>query len=97
LLYFIANSNLEQLIGEESEKLESINNTCNNTETQLTKIKKFVERGGSKEHILQYVDHTLQYIARQKCKYCEETAEEVNDDDELYEFVQNIKSPKPIE
>ncbi len=97
MLYFIANSNLEQLIGEESEKLESINNICNITETQLTKIKKRVKRGGSKEHILQYVDHTLQYIARQKCKYCEETAEEVNDDDELYEFVQNIKSPKPIE
>jgi hypothetical protein len=40
LLYSIAHTNLEQLIGEEAEKLEAINNICSGSEIQLREIKK---------------------------------------------------------
>ncbi|KAI8090344.1 hypothetical protein BDF21DRAFT_320822, partial [Thamnidium elegans] len=73
LLYSIAHTNLEQLSGEEEEKLEAISNICNSNQIQLQKIKICLEKGdeASKEKALSYVDNTLEYSRRQKRKYCE--------------------------
>ncbi|KAI7871955.1 uncharacterized protein EV154DRAFT_556542 [Mucor mucedo] len=40
LLYAIAQRNLDQIIGEETEKLEAVKNICDISETQLQKVKK---------------------------------------------------------
>ncbi|GAA5808633.1 hypothetical protein MFLAVUS_002025 [Mucor flavus] len=73
LLYSIAHANLEQLSGEEDEKLQAINNICNSSQMQLQKIKRCFEKGdeASKEKALSYVDDTLEFLRRQKRKYCE--------------------------
>lgn len=40
LLYSIAHDNLDQLVGEEAERLEAINKICSISEIQLREIKK---------------------------------------------------------
>lgn len=45
LLYSIAHNNLDQLIGEEAEKLEAIDNICSIGEIQLHKIKQCLKKG----------------------------------------------------
>lgn len=73
LLYSIAHDNLDQLIGEEAEKLEAIDKICSISEIQLHKIKQCLEKGdeASKKKSLSYVEATLEFLQRQKRKYCE--------------------------
>lgn len=72
LLYSIAHANVEQLSGEEDEKLEAISNICNSSQIQLQKIKRCLEKDeASKEKVLSYVDDTLEFLRRQKRKYRE--------------------------
>jgi hypothetical protein len=73
LLYSIAHANLEQLSGEEDEKLEAISNICSSSQIQLHKIKRCLEKGDevSKEKALNYVDDALGFLQRQKRRYCE--------------------------
>lgn len=71
-LYSIAHANLEQLSGEE-EKLEAKSNIYNSSQMQLQKINGCLEKGdeASKEKALSYVGDTLEFLRRQKRKYCE--------------------------
>lgn len=71
LLYSIAHDNLDQLIGEEAERLEAINKICSISEVQLREIKKCLEKGdeASKKKSLSYVEATLEFLKRQKRKY----------------------------
>lgn len=109
LLYSIAHDNLGQLIGEEAENWEAINNICGITEIQLHKVKKCREKGdeASKKKSLCYVEATLEFLQRQKRKYCEETPplvylnkrrqlstielENEVNNAELYDYIQRFK------
>ncbi|KAI8641165.1 hypothetical protein BD408DRAFT_433503 [Parasitella parasitica] len=70
LLYSIAHANLEQLSGEEDEKLEAISNICTSSQIQLHKIKRCLENGEIEKALI-YTDDTLGFLQRQKRKYCE--------------------------
>lgn len=73
LLYTIAQGNLDQIMGEETEKLEAVKNIYDISEIQLQKVKKCLEQGDkvSNKKALSYVDDTLSFLQRQRRKYCD--------------------------
>ncbi|KAI8977682.1 hypothetical protein BDF20DRAFT_876304 [Mycotypha africana] len=70
LLYAITQGNLDQLMGEETEKLEAVKSICNITEIQLQKVKKCLEQRSkvSNKKALGYVRHFVVFTARKNCE-----------------------------
>lgn len=99
LLYSIAHANLEQLSGEEDEKLEAINNICSSSQIQLHKIKSCLEKGDevSKEKALSYVDDTLGFLQRQKRKYCEAIETTPIEETPPLVYLNKKRKPNPVD
>ncbi|KAI7897586.1 uncharacterized protein BX663DRAFT_444794 [Cokeromyces recurvatus] len=99
LLYSIAHDNLDQLVGEEAEKLEAINKICSISEIQLRKIKKYLEKGdaASRKKSLSYVDDTLEFLQRQKRKYCEAIETTPIDETPPLVYLNKRRQPSTVE
>ncbi|EIE81080.1 hypothetical protein RO3G_05785 [Rhizopus delemar RA 99-880] len=71
LLYKVAITNVQQLVGGKTEEAEAIQSICDNTENQIKKIKRCMQQEDriAIEKAMLYLDDTSDYLRRQKRKY----------------------------
>ncbi|EIE84381.1 hypothetical protein RO3G_09091 [Rhizopus delemar RA 99-880] len=92
LLYTIAQGNLDQIMGEETEKLEAVKNICDISEIQLQKRQRRKYCNAIETTPVEETPPLVYLNKKRPASALEPDNKELNI--ELYEFVQRFKSGK---